>query len=161
MSIIADSNVKLRYDQKKSRIYIVQSLYAIKYFEHDQISDISSSLKEMEEIFYSHDHDEQDFTKEINQLINIVMLEEQINSTIQNHLSTKWHINRLPIVILSILKAAVYEIISSSLSQQDRAILIADYLEIAKIFNHYQELGFINAILDNIIKDSIASNSIT
>ena len=74
-----------------------------------------------------------------------------LHKVIQKYLSNGWTINRLAEPIQAILALAAYEIIYNFDVQIK--VLINEYIEIAKIFNHQGEAGFVNSILDKISKE--------
>ena len=76
-----------------------------------------------------------------------------IHQTIQKYLSEKWKIGRLAEVVQSILSVSTYELLYNQ--EANPSIIINEYIEIAKIFNHDGEAGFINSILDKVSKQNI------
>ena len=64
--------------------------------------------------------------------------------------SKNWKLHRMPIVDLSILRIAVYEILY--LDDIDAATSINEAIEIAKSFSTSNSPKFINGVLDNIRK---------
>ncbi len=64
--------------------------------------------------------------------------------------SKNWKLHRMPIVDLSILRMAVYEILF--LDDIDAATSINEAIEIAKSFSTSNSPKFINGVLDNIMK---------
>lgn len=64
--------------------------------------------------------------------------------------SKNWKLHRMPIVDLSILRIAVYEILY--LDDIDAATSINEAIEIAKSFSTSNSPKFINGVLDNIMK---------
>ena len=76
---------------------------------------------------------------------------EAIDALLQNT-SENWKLHRMPIVDLSILRCATYEILY--LSDIDPATSINEAIEIAKIYSTPDSPKFINGILDSIQKRS-------
>lgn len=72
-----------------------------------------------------------------------------IDELLQNT-SENWKLHRMPIVDLSILRYATYEILH--LSDIDPATSINEAIEIAKIYSTPDSPKFINGILDSIQK---------
>ena len=64
--------------------------------------------------------------------------------------SKNWKLHRMPIVDLSILRCATYEILY--LSDVDPAVAINEAVEIAKSYSTPDSPKFINGVLDNIRK---------
>ena len=81
---------------------------------------------------------------------------ETIDTVLQNT-SKNWQLHRMPVVDLSILRCATYEILY--IDDIDPATSINEAIEIAKSYSTPDSPKFINGILDNIQKS--ASNSKT
>ncbi|MDE0427924.1 MAG: transcription antitermination factor NusB [Candidatus Poribacteria bacterium] len=74
---------------------------------------------------------------------------ESIDTLLQNT-SKNWKLHRMPIVDLSILRCATYEILY--LTDVDPATAINEAVEIAKSYSTPDSPKFINGVLDNIRK---------
>lgn len=74
---------------------------------------------------------------------------EVIDTVLQNT-SENWKLHRMPVVDLSILRCATYEILY--LDDIDPATSINEAIEIAKSYSTPDSPKFINGILDNIQK---------
>jgi N utilization substance protein B len=74
---------------------------------------------------------------------------EAIDTLLQDT-SENWKLHRMPIVDLSILRCATYEILY--LSDVDAAVAINEAVEIAKSYSTPDSPKFINGILDSIQK---------
>ena len=74
---------------------------------------------------------------------------EAIDELLQNT-SKNWKLHRMPVVDLSILRCAAYEILY--LNDIDPATSINEAVEIAKIYSTPDSPKFINGVLDNIGK---------
>ena len=132
-----------------SRILAVQTLYSF---------DILDNKKDIKQI--SSDYVSYYTSKYPNKQLNIEFYEDLINFIVNNisniddqiysNFKKNWKLERLPKLVLSILRSGTGELIHFSNSPV--AIVINDYLQIAKSLNHYEELGFINSILDKIVK---------
>jgi transcription antitermination factor NusB len=85
--------------------------------------------------------------------LHILRTQQELRKNIEQYLSELWTWNRIPIVVRSILYAATYELLSNQEQQYKKVIV--DYLEIAKNFNHQQELKFINAVLDKVRQNQL------
>jgi transcription antitermination protein NusB len=133
-----------------ARILVVQTLYSI---------DILNKKKEIAQI--SSDYIEYHVEKYSNQNLDEKFYYELLNSTIDNtssidelirtNLDKKWKLERLPKLVLAILRVGIADI--SIINHLEMATIINDYLQITKSLNHSEELGFINSILDKIAKD--------
>ncbi len=76
---------------------------------------------------------------------------ESIDTLLQNT-SKNWKLHRMPIVDLSILRCATYEMLY--LNDVDPATTIDEAIEIAKSYSTPDSPKFINGVLDNIRKNS-------
>ena len=76
---------------------------------------------------------------------------ESIDTLLQNT-SENWKLHRMPIVDLSILRCATYEMLY--LNDVDPATTIDEAVEIAKSYSTPDSPKFINGVLDNIRKNS-------
>ena len=76
---------------------------------------------------------------------------ESIDALLQNT-SKNWKLHRMPIVDLSILRCATYEMLY--LNDVDPATTIDEAVEIAKSYSTPDSPKFINGVLDNIRKNS-------
>ena len=74
---------------------------------------------------------------------------ETIDTLLQDT-SKNWKLHRMPVVDLSILRCATYEILY--LADVDPAISINEAVEIAKSYSTPDSPKFINGVLDNILK---------
>lgn len=76
---------------------------------------------------------------------------ESIDTLLQDT-SKNWKLHRMPIVDLSILRCATYEMLY--LNDVDPATTIDEAIEIAKSYSTPDSPKFINGVLDNIRKNS-------
>ena len=67
-----------------------------------------------------------------------------------NELSTDWSVSRMPVIDRSILRMAHYEMTTSAASEPKAAVNEA--VQLAKVFSTENSPGFINAILDKVLK---------
>jgi N utilization substance protein B len=76
--------------------------------------------------------------------------EAEIATYIEEYLSSEWKLSRLPRLLKHILAIGIAEmIINENLAS---AMIINEYVEISKLFQHDGEAGFINSILDKVCK---------
>jgi len=73
-----------------------------------------------------------------------------------NELSTDWTVSRMPVVDRSILRLAHFEMTVLEDAQPKAAVNEA--VELAKVFSTKNSPGFINGILDKILKRVLAQN---
>lgn len=98
----------------------------------------------------SRGHDEVDFTK-VNRRAGALAEgtwehREHIDGAI-TEASTKWRIERMPVVDRNILRLAVYELRYTDLS---KAIVISEAVELAKKFSTAKSGSFINGVLSAV-----------
>ena len=132
-----------------SRILIIQTIYSF---------DILDNKKDIKQI--ASDYVNYYKSKYPNKKLNVEFYEELINFIIHNisnidnkihsNLEKNWKLERLPKLVLSILRSGIGELLH--VNNSNVAVIINDYLQITKSFNHLEELGFINSILDKIVK---------
>ncbi len=77
---------------------------------------------------------------------------ETIDALLQK-VSKNWKLHRMPIVDLSILRCATYEILY--LTDVDPAVSISEAVEIAKTYSTLDSPKFINGVLDNVRKEHL------
>jgi len=141
-----------KYQEKRSsRVLAVQAFYAYTYENEIELDMVILNLINDSKAAESLDN----FSKSDEKLlINLVrgayLGKDQLQQSISKHISKEWRFDRLPKVIQSILIIATFEIMSGKF---DNPLLINEYIEIAKMFNHDGESGFVNKVLDNIAKD--------
>jgi len=75
---------------------------------------------------------------------------KEIDDTISEFISKDWKLSRLPLLVLSIMRAAIGEYLLQD--GIENAIIINEYVEISKLFNHDGEAGFVNKVLDSAFK---------
>ena len=79
---------------------------------------------------------------------NVFEKEEIILSLISKNLQSSWSLNRLPKILLAILRVAISEMITYP--KTSVGIIVTEYIKLAEYFNFEKENGFLNAILDRI-----------
>ena len=103
----------------------------------------------MEQFWQSHDPSEKlrPFAVELVEgtTSHLEVIDELLQDTSKN-----WKLHRMPVVDLSILRCAAYEILY--ISDIDAATSINEAIEIAKVYSTPDSSKFINGVLDNIQK---------
>lgn len=145
--------------KRNSRAFAIQSLYAYDIWQNYGLNDSSQLiidildvnkvdvLNELE-ITPAQQFNKSYFVKIVKGTIKDLNL---IDDKVALYISKDWKIERLPKLIKAILRVAIYELINTT--EIGKVIIIDEYLEIAKLFNHDGEVGFINSVLDNFIKE--------
>jgi len=128
--------------RRQSRIVAMQMLYQI------QLTNAPVPAV-MEQFWQSHDPSEKLRPFAVELVEGTTSHLEVIDELLQNT-SKNWKLHRMPIVDLSILRCAAYEILY--LSDIDPATSINEAIEIAKMYSTPDSSKFINGVLDNIQK---------
>lgn len=137
--------------RRMSRVNAVQFLYQYSITEED-LSEICkqtilpSSILNFEENKSSKV--DINFFKEI--LSGAEAHLEEINNIIVDHLSQDWKIERLPLVMVGILRLSIYEILYQTVIPT--AVIINEYIEVTRYFFDESEVAFVNGILDTVAR---------
>ena len=135
--------------RRKSRIIAVQLLYQI------QLTD-ARATDVINQFWRSHETSDElrPFAEMLvqNTTANLAAIDSVIQATSKN-----WKLHRMPVVDLSILRCATYEILYCE--DIDAATSINEAVEIAKIYSTPDSPKFINGILDNIRKQHAKSTN--
>lgn len=135
--------------RRKSRIIAVQLLYQIQLTDAEatDVIDLFWQNREMSEEI-------RPFAEMLvqNTTANLAAIDSVIQATSKN-----WKLHRMPVVDLSILRCATYEILYCE--DIDAATSINEAVEIAKIYSTPDSPKFINGILDNIRKQHAKSTN--
>ncbi len=128
--------------RRKSRIIAMQLLYQI------QLTD--APVQDVINRFWQNHGTPTEFRPFATMLVqNTVANREAIDAVIQAT-SKNWKLHRMPVVDLSILRCATYEILYCE--EIDAATSINEAVEIAKTYSTPDSPKFVNGILDNIRK---------
>ena len=130
--------------RRQSRILAIQMLYQI------QLTDTPVPVV-IEQFWQSQQTSEQlrPFAVELVEgtTLHLKTIDELLQNTSKN-----WKLHRMPVVDLSILRCATYEI--RYINDIDPATSINEAIEIAKIYSTPESPKFINGVLDNIQKNT-------
>lgn len=77
-------------------------------------------------------------------------LREDIDRGISTALTPDWPLDRLEIILRSILRAAVYELLARP--EVPAKVIISEYLDIAHAFFAGKEPGLVNGVLDRLAR---------
>ena len=128
--------------RRQSRIAAMQMLY--------QIQLTAAPVKVVMEGFWQSQGTSAELYPFAVQLVEGTTEQLQTIDTLLQNTSKNWKLHRMPIVDLSILRCATYEMLY--LSDVDPAVSINEAIEIAKSYSTPDSPKFINGILDNIRK---------
>ncbi len=128
--------------RRKSRIIAMQILYQMQLNE-EPVKTITNKFWVSQDISF----DLRPFAMELVEgtAENLETIDAELQTTSKN-----WKLHRMPIVDLSILRIATYEILF--VNDIDAATSINEAVEIAKSYSTPKSPKFINGILDNIRK---------
>jgi len=85
------------------------------------------------------------------QLVYGVIQQRAILDRVINDVSTRWSVERMPIIDRNILRIAVFELMF--LSDIPPKVSINEAIELAKVYGAKESPAFINGILDPVSKD--------
>ena len=135
-----------------SRYGAIQALYNLNFTE--DFGQIKRNFSENEDCFLYVDFKNKLNERKFNRgyLLKILNTYEDkrltINELIQKNLYENWNIERLPKVLLSIVRVAVAEMLVSP--RISIGIIVSEYLIFTESFFTDKECSFINAILEKI-----------
>ena len=135
-----------------SRYVAIQALYNSNYQnDYERIKSYFLNASEFKlEFDFKMSTERYKLNKNFLETLLITFSEEKnkVDSLIESNLEKDWNLNRLPIVLLSILRVAVTEmIISKNISI---GIIASEYIMFTEIFYTEKEYLFTNAILEKI-----------
>lgn len=83
-------------------------------------------------------------------LAGIVREQRRLDPSVDNHLASKWRLNRIDSTLRAILRAGSYELLCRT--DVPHAVVINEYVDIAHAFFEKDEPKVVNAVLQNIWK---------
>ena len=128
--------------RRQSRIVAMQMLY--------QIQLIDAPVPIVIERFWQSQDTSVDLRPFVVQLVEGTTAHLETIDTVLQNTSKNWKLHRMPVVDLSILRCATYEILY--VSDIDAATSINEAIEIAKSYSTPDSPKFINGVLDGIRK---------
>jgi N utilization substance protein B len=141
-----------------ARLVVIQSLYAHKLYDDSEFDvkliaeKLVNQLKNpsfLEEIGFDRAPEvDKSYIKSLLGIVNENSAE--IEQVISENLAENWSITKIDNVLLSILKAAVAEILYAR--EIPTKVIIDEYVTITSGFYEKSEIGFVNGILDKIAK---------
>ena len=130
------------FPRRQSRIVAMQILY--------QIQLTAAPVPIVMEQFWQSQETSEKLRPFVVQLVEGTTAHLDAIDTVLQNTSENWKLHRMPVVDLSILRCATYEILY--LSDIDAATSINEAIEIAKSYSTPDSPKFINGILDSIQK---------
>ena len=128
--------------RRQSRIVAMQMLY--------QIQLIDAPVPIVIERFWQSQDTSADLRPFVVQLVEGTTAHLETIDTVLQNTSKNWKLHRMPVVDLSILRCATYEILY--VREIDAATSINEAIEIAKSYSTPDSPKFINGVLDGIRK---------
>ncbi len=150
MSSYTSNPVKAR---QASRILAVQCLYAATiYHDYANIQSLIKSVAESQSAsdVFAEQYNNYDKKYLVRLITGTIAELEHLNTVIAPHLAEDWSVQRLGQVVKCILWLSTWELLHPE--GLSASIIIDEYINIAKIFNHEGETGFINSVLDQVAK---------
>lgn len=136
-------------EKRSARILAVQCYYSIQQ-DHAYEKTIDEKILDIIKI-YTEEMPESKLSKTDESKLIILVRETFANKAdlieeISKYLAENWRFDRLPKVVQAILLIGAMEIKEGV----DKKVVINESVEIAKMFNHSGEAGFVNSVLDKL-----------
>jgi N utilization substance protein B len=140
--------------KRRSRIAVIQILSQHSFYEGAEsqnaiMADIISFYKEQKGSV------KKKLDEEMIRTLSIFAVEKQqeAEEVIAKYLNAPWTIEKLSPILRAILKTAYAEILLNK--GAGTKIILNEYIDITKMFETSKEAGFVNSILDKIIKNMV------
>lgn len=139
-----------RYERYRvARLMAVQAAYEA---NHNAIPLQRMAKNFLDVRFKNHDHPIMpDRDLFLHLMKSLEIREEQIQSALEKNLVGTWTLEALDSVLKSILMVGVSELLEPY-KEAPKPLLISEYVEIAKGFFEDKEAGYVNKVLDSILK---------
>lgn len=149
-------NQELKINKRSvTRLIAIQALY--QYYFYEQKNDIDTLKKELldnyllsEESNIESYHDKIDTNLLQNLTSNIITLLPEIDKDINEFLQGQWNLEKLPDILLQILRIANLEL--KFTKDTPVKVILSEYVDIAACFYDSQKVTFVNSILENLAK---------
>ena len=146
-----------------TRFAVVQTIYCIKSSQFSELDVLNSGDEKNPEFLLGLDENIDKKKIDKNLFSNIIKIQkdkkELIEKLINKNINKNWNIERLPIILHSILIAAISEMILSP--KLSLGIIATEYLKITECFFLEGEGAFVNAIIEKVYSILIASKEST
>lgn len=134
-------------EKTTARLMAVQALYSIDV-SGDENPEIDELVENIISLAIKKDRADKKFFKKITE--GVLAEKEKIDEKISALLDKDWNMERMSPVLKSALRAGCWEI---NYEKTPPKIVISEYVKIAgSFFGDSKETGFVNAILDKIVK---------
>lgn len=127
-----------------ARIAAVQALYRLSV-AGEPLEDVLAYFvaSELDKIAPPDKADEKFFLRLVQGTVGQL---SEVDSLITQNLDEGWTINRLDLVTLNILRAGMFELLA--LKDVPKAVVINEYVDVARAFSEGDESKFVNGLLD-------------
>jgi len=154
-----DFNKRLSKGKSIARLMAVQALYSnsIVDFESQAGWDLDALDKELLVIAKEFADNDEDIVKKIDKKFFGKIVKYVANNTddldaiIVTYLDKDWDMEKIGILLCSILRAALFELKEDP--KTPPSIIISEYISITSEFFDKKEIGFVNAVLERMSKD--------
>lgn len=137
--------------RRAARLAAVQALYQMEVAGQGA----SAVVKQFRDHRFGHDHEpgdyieaDEDFFEDL--VAGIIAAQSKVDRTLSATLKEGWKFSRIDATVRAILRAGGYEL--SERSDVPTAVVIDEYVDIAKAFFDGPEPGFVNGALDSFAK---------
>ena len=147
------------YKRRYARLAALQLLYSFEISKkplEDVIKVFKEEYVDNDDYFYIFDYVHEDVREK--KLIDTLLMEnivrgtvhnmKEINSKINDILTDEWKMDRVEIVLLNILRLAIYELLFEE--SIPSAVTISEYVYLSHVYYEEKEPAFINRILDQV-----------
>lgn len=129
-----DDNKSTQTSRSIGRVKALQGLYAVEFQDPNQMPELGEIVDLKGELF------------SIELISKFLQHRLQVDGLITQVL-TNWDLNRVNLVDRNILRLGVLELI---LKTADKAVVINEYVEIAKQYGTEKSSAFVNGVLDSV-----------
>ena len=156
MKEVLISNLNNKINKRSvTRLIAIQTLY--QYYFYEQKHDITTLKKELLDNYLLSEesniepYDDKIDTKLLQNLTaKIITLLPEIDHDINEFLQEQWDLEKLPDVLLQILRMANLEL--KLAKDTPVKVILSEYVDIAACFYDSQKVTFVNSILENLAK---------
>lgn len=142
-----------------TRLMAVQILYQYHFFnqEEDNKKSLTEVMEDVVDNYVLHQKDDPSSYRQkidvdflTNLITGVTAILKEIDEDIIKLLQKNWTIEKLPDVMLEIIRIAVFEL--RLISEVPARVAINEYVNIASSFYEEKKVTFVNSILDNLAK---------
>lgn len=135
-----------------ARMAAVQALYQIEMLSGEVEDIIEEFITSRLENRFEHHFGNIDRTLFMQLVQGVCAYKASLDESISGVLSEQWRLERLESVMRALMRAATFEL--RGYTEVAPAIIMNEYIELAKCFYDGKEVAFVNAALDKLSKTS-------